>query len=237
MKLKIKAKNHGITKLNFNGWSESEEQAIKDIGRNFKFRENFNLPEQVLRASHSIKHSAAILKSNPSVEEKKAYIQEMLLLINGLITLSSIGRMGKSIKNELEMELEIQPDDLNDIFHSVNNSLLKALKNINEPKDKERKIHSKNDEFPTKAELKKIATEYLCRIFLIGSSVDSTLTTDTNSNKNKGNLYQFLIEIKPFFEIKSGIKLGTNASIGRNSFDARKNAIENLKSQSEKMNK
>jgi hypothetical protein len=228
MKQKIKAKTHGITRVGLSSWLAPEKQAINEIARNFQFRENFNLPEQVLRASHSIKYISVMMHSSPNVEQTTEYIQEMILTLNHFIILFSLGKMGESIKDALTPHLEIEFYDLTDILHGVNEALFKTLKNIDTPQNKEEEQNSESD-LLTKAQLKKMALEHLCLVFLMGSSLHPTLTTDIDSNKTKGELYEFIIKIKPFFEMQSGIELGSDSSIGRDLFDARKKAVKNCK--------
>lgn len=227
MKQKIKAKTHGITRVGLSNWSDTEKQAINEIAINFQFHENFNLPEQVLRASHSIKYISVMMHSSPNLGQKTEYIQEMILTLNHFIILFSLGKMGESIKDALTPHLEIEFYDLTDILHGLNDSLFKTLKNIDTPQ-KEEEQNSESD-LLTKAQLKKIALEHLCRVFLMGSSLHPTLTTDIDSNKTKGELFEFIIKIKPFFEMQSGIELGSDSSIGRDLFGARKAAIKNRK--------
>ena len=167
-------------------------------------------------------------KSNPKTKGKIAYTQETLLTVSNLITLLSTNLMGKSIRDELNQHLDIKLNDFTEILHDVSVSLFQYLKSLASQPTKRTGEHPDTYDFFTKKELKELALMNLCRIFIIGSQLEPTLTTDTGSSKNTGNLYQFLIEIKPFFEIKSGIKLGSNTSIGRNSFDARKAAVESL---------
>lgn len=228
MKQKIKAKTHGITRVGLSNWSDAEKQAINEIAINFQFRENFNLSEQVLRASHSIKYISVMMHLSPNVEQKTEFIQEMILTLNHFMILFSLGKMGESIKNALTPHLEIEFYELTDMLHGLNGSLFKTLKNIDTPQNKEEEQNSESD-LPRKAQLKKIALEYLCRVFLMGSSLHPTLTTDIDSNKTKGELYEFIIKIKPFFEMQSGIKLGSDSYIGRDLFDARKEAVKNCK--------
>jgi hypothetical protein len=229
MKQKIKAKTHGITRLGLSNWSDSEKQAINEIAGAFEFRENFNLSEQVLRASHSIKYISAMMQSNPNTDQKREYIQEIALTLNYLMILLSIGKMGSSIKDELAPQIEVEFDDLTDILHGLNASLFKVLQNLDKSQNKEIEQNSESPELPTKAQLKKMAIEYLCRVFLIGSSLKPTVTSDPIQNSYGGNLFNFIIQIKPFFEAKTGIRLGAPNSIGKNLFEIRKNELQNLK--------
>lgn len=229
MKLKIKAKSHGLTKLNITDWSISEIQALKVLSKEFKFYKHMNLSEQLLRASHLIKNIAAKIKVNPTNKEKIAYFQEVLLTTNHLMILLSIGRMGKSIKDEVISSSEVKFDCLTEMLHSFNDFSWKTFKNLNKKTRENPNKSTEEDGYLRKKELKKLALEYLCQIFIIGSSLEPSLTTNTDSSKITGNLYQFLIKIKPFFEMRSGIKLGSCSSIGRDAFNARKAAHINLK--------
>jgi hypothetical protein len=224
MKFKIKAKSHGITRLNITNWSRPEIQALKALSKEFKFYKNFNFPEQLLRASHSIKHIAAMTTEKPNTKEKIAYIQEVLFAANHLTILLSMDRMGISIKDELIPWLEVEFDDLSELLHSLNSALWKAFKNLNKKTRKKLNKSTEEESSLRKKELRKLALEYLCRIFIIGSPLEPTLTTNSDSSKITGTLYQFLIKTKPFFEMNSGIKLGRDSSIGRDAFNARKAA-------------
>ena len=101
-KIDVEKANYGVrTFAGAQPWSESELLQIKAIEKNFQFKKDYDLAEKLLSAIESIKSIIEIIKCNPSNEEQIAYIKEIKITANKLITLLSPEKMGKIIKNRI----------------------------------------------------------------------------------------------------------------------------------------
>ncbi len=190
-------------------WTDEEIQELKKIHETFKFGD-FDLKKKFLEGVNLAKGLGCFTKSNPGYKEKiqiKLSIWERANELSDAISLSKIG-----IDITKEISAHINLDELIEILAKLQLACYSSV--LTNPSKRYGSL-PKNDETKNKKGFKHDILLYLRNIFIEGSSLEPTLYTDNYSisEKHKGNLYEFMISIKPLFEKKSGIKLGKNSTI------------------------
>lgn len=223
-KVNVEKYNYGIRTFAGTGpWSESELLQIKIIEEDFKFKKNYDLAEKLLSAIDSIKSISEIIRCNPRNEEQIAYLTEIKITANKLISLLNPEKMGKIIRNRFIKVLLnglIKLKYIEKILNHLNKACFKAIlnirhENLNTADNVSSNKLPKNSDSEKKKSLKKPILGFLYKIFEAGSSLKPTHSTNDYTEGYSGNAYNFIIEIKPILENKLGIPIGSDKTIGR----------------------
>lgn len=222
---KIDELSYGICTLQaINPWSDTESLNIEAIQKKYEFK-SYNLAENLYKKISAVASIPQVIKCNPSEEEQIDYIDELLDTFSYSNELLSDGKMGARIRKRIIAGLPNGAktfEDLDVLMSQMKLACTQARMGIkhailSRPAQRPPNSLPKNSDTNRIKSLKKALLRCLCDVFIEGSSLPATHGTDAYSDEHAyiGNLYNFIIEIKPLLEKKLEIKLGTSATIGR----------------------
>ncbi|HGO6722123.1 TPA: hypothetical protein ACK8S1_000047 [Legionella pneumophila] len=203
-------------------WSDEEAQQIELIQIKYQFR-SYDLALKLLEKINALKGITEVIKCNPSNKEQLAYLQEFQGAADWLRDLNNENKMGRTIKNRL-LKHSQNPStlkNLDKLLDEVDSVLTQSIMAIKYEKSNHSNNNSntlpKNDDGYNKKTIIKPLLHCLCSVFLEGSVMPPTHGTDAYSDEYppKGNLYNFIMDLRPILKKRFSVKIGTPKTIGR----------------------
>jgi hypothetical protein len=218
-------------------WSDEEAQQIELIQIKYQFH-NYDLALKLLEKINALIGIAEVIKCNPSNKEQLAYLEEYQGSADWLRELNNENKMGKIIKNRL-IKHSPSPStlkNLDKLLAEVDLVLTQSImairyENLNYSNDNNSNTLPKNDDGNNKKTIIKPLLNCLCLIFIEGSVLPPTHGTDAYSDEyaHKGNLYDFIMDLRPILKKRLGVKIGTPKTIGRYLNDIKSNISTDCK--------